>query len=187
MNRLSLFTVDHDARPTDVHDEHRDVCRMMESDRASGGWLYAVTPRGLWVRGDIPRNGLAPGWCASSIPSVFVGPCALLDGNEHEFFAVINPVRSEFVAGRRGKRRHTDPHDWIASKLPKIGAEPISVSVTQSVAMGLRNGVRLTLSRAICTGTIRVKCARSLESAIDIGIGSAKGYGCGLLALGVSP
>lgn len=160
---------------------------MMGSDRASGGWLYAVTPRGLWIRGDVPRGVTPPRWCRSKAPLTYAATADCSTGDVIAFFAVVNPIRSDFVAGARGKRRSVDPAEWITGKLPKVGATAIEVTATQARAHGRRNGSELTLTRAICSGLLRVVDGRALEEAVDSGIGSAKGYGCGLLALGVDP
>ena len=100
---------------------------------------------------------------------------------------MINPVRSEFVPGSRGKRRHVPATDWVVGKLPKIGASVIDVTASESVVHGQRLGSRITLVRALCVGTLCVLDPAMLSTAIDDGIGSAKGYGCGLLAVGVTP
>lgn len=187
MKPLHLFPVDHGARPRDVHDEHRDVCRMMGSDRASGGWLYAVTSRGLWIRGDVPLGATPPRWCRTAAPLTHAATADCSTGDVMAFFAVVNPIRSDFVAGARGKRRSIEPAEWITGKLPKIGAAVVEVTATQAMSRGRRNDSEITLMRAVCSGLLRVVDGRALEEAIDAGIGSAKGYGCGLMALGVGP
>jgi len=112
----------------------------------------------------------------------------LVNGQRYRFRLLANPTVKR--AGKRYSLFKIDEQQaWLSRKLMAIGAEVLS---TQAMARGLQRSrknpakdERLQTHFAVLyEGVLIAADAESLQVGLENGIGSAKGYGFGLLSLG---
>jgi CRISPR system Cascade subunit CasE len=111
-------------------------------------------------------------------------------GAQYRFRLMANPTVSRISAGdKRGRRmgvlREEDQRAWLLRKLTMAGLAPVDFAVRD---LGLRRsqksgGSTQTHLAVQFDGLGRCEDSETLASAMREGIGSAKGYGFGLLSL----
>ena len=87
--------------------------------------------------------------------------------------------------GRRlGLQTPADQLAWLDRQVKRAGAETVSSSVTRSILQTTRRGPTPQVHQVVdYDGVLRVLEPDLLVAAVESGIGKAKAYGCGLLAL----
>ena len=168
--------------------------------------LYVVSPE----RPDLTALVEQAGWPLASTWETKPYD-ALLDrisvGVEYRFSLVANPVRDVRQASGRSKRLpHVRPEhqvEWLMLKGRRGGFELLETPVKQAQAGGvfelpsapqvmisersdrrfLRGERAVTLRTARFDGLLRVTDAEAFRRSLVHGIGSAKGYGCGLMTV----
>lgn len=115
-------------------------------------------------------------------------------GGAFGFRLTANPTRSTRVKeGHRSQRvGHVTAEQqlgWLVSRAERLGFDvgseeaPTARVIERGVLAFGRRGERVTLATAVFEGSLVVRDAPALRSAITTGIGPAKAYGCGLLTL----
>ncbi|ANY05850.1 type I-E CRISPR-associated protein Cas6/Cse3/CasE [Pseudonocardia sp. HH130630-07] len=120
----------------------------------------------------------------------------LAPGDRWSFRVLANPVRNTRPeGGGRGKRvghiTAAQQGDWFACQAERHGIEIPQTHIGSNdvvvrdrrVQRFDRRGRTVTLSTAVFEGSLVVRDADALRSALTGGIGPGKGYGCGLLTL----
>lgn len=114
-------------------------------------------------------------------------------GQQWLFRLAANPVRSQRPPeGGRGKRlghvTATQQEEWLKSRSSRWGFDVSSLSVTsrQRITFSRRTDASrrtVTLNVATFDGVMSVTDPLALRRALCAGVGSAKGYGCGLITV----
>jgi CRISPR system Cascade subunit CasE len=116
-------------------------------------------------------------------------------GQRYAFRLVANPVRQPREAELGGKRvghvTAAQQQEWLMDRVERSGfrileaAEetPALVVSDREVKKFSRGSATVTLSTARFDGRLEVTDAGLLRKALAMGIGPAKGYGCGLMTL----
>jgi len=111
-------------------------------------------------------------------------------GQEYRFRAQLNCTRSisQPGEGRSKKTGHTAPkyqREWLETRAPAAGMELVTDTIAvQSVPLTFgRDGKRCRISTAVFEGRLRVVDPQTLRRVLTNGLGSARGYGCGLFTL----
>lgn len=136
-----------------------------------------------------------------------------LEGGQRWIFRLVaNPVKSirpggDDHAARAGRQRgHRVPlvtvdaqTEWLLSRAPRLGfTVPNGGAGVPNLALSNRTRLRfqrrteteartVTLEAVQYDGVLEVTDARALRTALTAGIGSGKGYGCGLMTLASQP
>ncbi|AUS77101.1 type I-E CRISPR-associated protein Cas6/Cse3/CasE [Actinoalloteichus sp. AHMU CJ021] len=157
--------------------------------------LYIVSPH----RPDLTHLVEETGWPATSTWDTRpYGP--LLDqlaaGQEWAFRLTANPTRSvrrtsDVDTKRYGHLTVTQQTDWLLGRVERLGFSiPPAVENEPDVTVRgrdrrrfARQGTTVTLTLATYEGRLRVADPALFRRTLTHGIGSAKGYGCGLLTL----
>ncbi len=178
----TLWRLDHGAQSHDIHLMIvSPLCPDLRSLNEQAGW-----------------NTGSPGRSADYDPFL----ARLAAGTAWRFRLTANPtvsLRKDGDAQRRGKRyAHvtvTQQMKWLLDRAERCGftippdsaGEPFA-TVTRRDLQKFRRGTdgtgrTVTLSKATFDGMLEVRDPDALRQALVRGIGSAKGYGCGLLTL----
>lgn len=183
------------AFPSDGTTDHPDGRLLWRLDVAGRvPVLYLVSP----LRPEHARLRSALGSDGTELQTKeydgFLGRLAV--GQIWAFRLQANPVHSVRSAGSdRGRRlAHVTADqqlDWFTRRTERHGfavragsaGEPDLVLRARRQQSFRRGERRVTLSTAVFEGTLQVTSADELRTALSVGIGSAKGYGCGLLTL----
>lgn len=198
---------------SNVHNLHRRVLcafpdERLQSARSHFQVLFRseFSPEGaplLLVQSEAePRWGALPNSYleASFEPNPATKPLAgLLErvaaGSAWRFRLRANPTKrvrtGTSVAGRRvGVWGHEPLMQWLARRAESSGFRPAASSwqhcarvAEERRVSGSRNGAKLTFASALFEGTLQVTDKERFLSALKHGIGSAKGYGFGLLSV----
>lgn len=121
---------------------------------------------------------------------------ALEPGQRWAFRLAANPVHAVADPARPGARGRRVPHvtaaqqlAWLVDRAKRSGfslgepAEPTAAVTRREKLSFKRKGRTVTISRAQFDGVMEVTDAGALRTAIQQGIGPAKGYGLGMLTL----
>lgn len=133
-------------------------------------------------------------------------------GDVYSFRIATNPTRYEraekhveSASGHLKTHRrvplhhHDDQVAWLATKLAQSGARPVpTTALTGGMDVvvdgetsdmftrrttGAKRGTGITIKRVAFKGHLTVTDVSALRTALRLGIGPAKGYGCGLLTI----
>jgi CRISPR system Cascade subunit CasE len=127
-------------------------------------------------------------WETKKIPDKFY------EYPHYSFKLTANPTIKKIQFDEKGNRKkqgkripivkEEDLLGWIERKLSKIGAEKKSLRISSpQVISSYKRGTRITHSSVEYTGILEVKDNKVFKQAIKQGIGSAKGFGFGLMLL----
>ena len=97
-------------------------------------------------------------------------------------------LRANPTVCRKGRRlalqMPTDQLAWLDRQVKRAGAETVSSSVTRSILQTTRRGPTPQVHQVVdYDGVLRALEPDRLVEAVESGLGRAKAYGCGLLAL----
>ena len=120
---------------------------------------------------------------------------ALTPGQQFSFRLLANPTRKEKRDERKNKPRkpileRAEQEQWLRRKLAEAGADLLEVRAeTQATLNAHKRGEKAerektqTFVPVLFEGALRVTNPAALATAVENGLGSAKGYGFGLLSL----
>lgn len=176
----------------DRNDQHHLDLYLVSKSRPS---LDALAEQAGWSANPVWRTTNYDGFLSR-----------LSEGQRWIFRLTANPIRnvraesdaSDNGSRARGKRvplvTVEDQTDWLVSRAPRLGFDIAEGSAgTPNLALSQRRQLRfkktgkqrqhVTLETVRFDGVLEVTDAETLRSALVSGVGSAKGYGCGLLTL----
>ncbi len=113
----------------------------------------------------------------------------LSEGQRLQFLLKANPtVKKVFEAGKPGKRiglyKEKEQADWFLGKAEQCGFKPTIVDICQEGKQtSFKHGNASTHFSVIFTGALTVTNPELFLQTIRAGIGSAKGFGFGLLSI----
>lgn len=157
-------------------------------------YLYVVSPESP----DLTHLIEQAGWPTSSTwQTRDYGPLLgqITIGQHYAFRLSANPVRQPREAELEGKRvghvTATQQQGWLLDRAERNGfrildgatGDPALVVSDREVKKFARGAATVTLSTARFDGQLEVVDAGLFRQALTGGIGSAKGYGCGLMTL----
>jgi len=100
------------------------------------------------------------------------------------FSITINPTRTVTGGNKRYGLESSEVPNWLDRKLASVGAELNSASIDSYRKEKFRRGDSyVTLGIYETSGELTVKDVDLIQKGVMCGIGSAKGYGCGMLLL----
>lgn len=162
--------------------------------------LYIVSPVGPSLEAMVDQAGWPsqPVWRTTDYRPFLD---ALEGGQEWVFRLRANPVRSvRGPSGGRGKRvallDEAAQGEWLKERAPSLGFEVSMGTLGPNLRVTERrterfgrggSGQQVTLGTAAFEGVLRIIDPSATRAALTSGIGSAKGYGCGLMTLAPRP
>lgn len=163
--------------------------------------LYLVSPVAPSLEGMVDQAGWPsqPVWRTADYTPFL---SRLQAGQRWVFRLRANPIRNvRPEAGGRGDRvplaRVEEQRQWLAGRGPAFGFQTapgehgpnvrVTERRTERFRRGGPEGRLVTLGTAAFEGVLEVKDPDLLRNALIRGIGSAKGYGCGLMTLARTP
>jgi len=155
-----------------VHEMHRTVCRMFDK-----GALWRLDRDTLYVRGK-PLRYIPQGYALS------VASISDIWSEQMEFSLLVNPTVARRMEGKKRSSRipADDPLEWLVRKGEVSGFEVTDASIVrQRTITGHKPGHRLVFNAVDFRGDLLVVDWYKFTVAVKNGIGSAKGYGFGLL------
>lgn len=106
------------------------------------------------------------------------------DGQRIRYALIGNPVKAQYVAGKRGKPRALPPGEWsgwLEKRLsPALDLHTIDATLLP-VARGRYHARNTTHHRVMYLGEATVTNSSALHNLQRDGVGRGKAYGCGLL------
>jgi CRISPR system Cascade subunit CasE len=160
--------------------------------------LYVVSPGAPSMEALVDQAG----WPAQPVwrTADYEGFLARLESDQQWVFRLrANPTRSTRVTqGKRGKRvplvRTEDQAAWLTSRGERLGfrvadgEHGANLRVTEQTTMRFgrhSDGHQRTVTMATASfeGVLQVTDPTLLRSALTLGVGAGKGYGCGLMTL----
>lgn len=117
----------------------------------------------------------------------------VVKGQRFAFRLTANPVHTVTEGGKKRRLAHVSSKNqlqWLLERQEQLGmsitdadGEPTAISSRSTRLKFNRNGRQVTIQQATFDGKLEVTSAERLKSALTMGVGKAKGYGCGLLTL----
>lgn len=153
-------------------------------------WISSPTPPDLSALVETCGWPKAETWRSASLDPLLA---SLQAGQKWRFRLTANPVKVLPSAGTRGKPvpLTVSGHiPWLIQRAEKLGFEvgdetapTVTVSRTETLRFSHGDSRRVTLGLSQFDGTLAVRDADALRTAMTGGIGRAKGYGAGLMTL----
>jgi CRISPR system Cascade subunit CasE len=189
---LTLLSLNTDSAAvrrdlSDVQELHRTIQNSVGSDRSNSGCLWQVLTESAAV---LVRTAESQSW--NHLPQGYlrkppstVDEPPFVNGLVYDLVGMVNPTRSKFVRGQRGKRQFinskADRRKWLETRL--AGAcELVDYDEGGTVSLkGNRRGSTLVVVGVQVRARVRVIDADLLSSLMVEGVGRAKAYGCGML------
>lgn len=210
LSRLVLNPLSHQVRRdlADLYDLHRTVMRAFPAadEGGPGRVLFRVDEPS---RGNLPillvQSQVQPDWTV--LPPLYLGAGGAVSkewqpafqaGQVLRFRLRFNPTvkkqRDDKQAGHKGYRvalfKEDKQQAWLTRKLEAAGAQLVQCTLAREgkdmgwrPATGGASAQKLTLLAVRADGVLCVVDPARLAAAVQAGLGSAKGFGFGLLSL----